>query len=462
MRTTHRTVTSFAVAVLLVMIGILAAFWSFRQIEEAAAARRHTFEILSSADDLLSELKDAETGQRGYLLTGDDAFLEPYMAVRDSVSGHLEQLRSTISDTAAQKLLDALVPLVEAKWTEMAQVIELRRNQELAAAIEVVRGSQGKHLMDAIRAEMRSMITIEQDLLARRETEFQSSMHRMLAIIIAVSVMAMMLAFAFAYLQYRESKQRLRNLTHRETQRMLETLKEHHVELENAKSVAENANRAKSDFLSSMSHELRTPLNAILGFAQLLESGTQPPTTDQRQNLDHILKAGWHLLALVDEILDLALIESGKMRVSLEPVSLAEVMLECRAMVEPQAQMRGIKLSLSGFETSYYVSADRTRLKQVVLNLLSNAIKYNRFEGAVAVECHLIPMDSIRVIVRDTGGGLTREQVAQLFQPFDRLGQEFSTVAGTGIGLVVTKRLIELMGHYRRREHRRRGQCVLD
>jgi signal transduction histidine kinase/ActR/RegA family two-component response regulator len=217
-------------------------------------------------------------------------------------------------------------------------------------------------------------------------------------------------------------------------------------ELNDAMAAAEKANRAKTDFLSGMSHELRTPLNAILGFAQLMESGSPSPTPSQKRNLDQILKAGWYLLELINEILDLALIESGKVTLSREPVSLAEVMLECRAMIEPQARKRGVGMTFPRFENPFFVKADRTRVKQVLINLLFNAIKYNKPGGAVAVECTPSPPDSIRISVRDTGGGLAPEQLAQLFQPFNRLGKEAGAEEGTGIGLVVTKRLVELMG----------------
>ncbi|NJD34117.1 MAG: response regulator [Betaproteobacteria bacterium] len=225
-----------------------------------------------------------------------------------------------------------------------------------------------------------------------------------------------------------------------------QALQDRNAELEAARALAEMANLAKSDFLSSMSHELRTPLNAILGFAQLIESGNPPPTPSQQRNLDQILKAGWYLLELINEILDLALIESGKTTLSREPVALAEVMLECRAMVEPQAQKRGIVMAFPRFELPNYVSADRTRLKQVLINLLFNAIKYNKPEGTVTVEFQPSPPNSIRVSVRDTGKGLAPAQLAQLFQPFNRLGKEVGAEEGTGIGLVVTKRLVELMG----------------
>ncbi len=213
-----------------------------------------------------------------------------------------------------------------------------------------------------------------------------------------------------------------------------------------AMAAAENANRAKSDFLSGMSHELRTPLNAILGFAQLMASGSPPPTSTQQRDLDQILKAGWYLLELINEILDLALIESGKVTLSREPVSLAEVMLECREMIEPQAQTRGLSMTFPLFDLPCFVKADRTRIKQVLINLLFNAVKYNRPGGTVVVECTPGPPGSIRIGVRDTGPGLSPAQLAQLFQPFNRLGREAGAEEGTGIGLVVTKRLVELMG----------------
>ncbi|MDI1247264.1 MAG: PAS domain S-box protein, partial [Lacunisphaera sp.] len=230
-----------------------------------------------------------------------------------------------------------------------------------------------------------------------------------------------------------------------ERKRLDQALQETNVELKSAKSAAEKANLAKSDFLSSMSHELRSPLNAILGFAQLMDSSTPPPTADQSARIAQILQAGWHLLNLINEILDLAVIESGKVSLSREPVCLAEVMVECQTMMEPQAQQRGIAMTFPRFEQPVFVWADRTRLKQIVINLLSNAIKYNREQGKVIVEYAVTPTERVRIGVRDTGHGLDPGKLAQLFQPFNRLGQEGNGVVGTGIGLVVTKQLVELM-----------------
>jgi PAS domain S-box-containing protein len=226
-----------------------------------------------------------------------------------------------------------------------------------------------------------------------------------------------------------------------ERKRLDHALQEKNVELE-------RANLAKSDFLSSMSHELRSPLNAILGFAQLMEIDPAATTPSQKASIDQILHAGWYLLELINGILDLAQIESGKLSLSPEQVSLAAVMDECQAMIEPQRQTRGIRMTFPKFVIPCFVEADRTRLKQVIINLLSNALKYNSAGGAVDVEvaCPAHNPERVRISVRDTGAGLAPDKLAQLFESFNRLGQEASTEEGTGIGLVVSKRLVELMG----------------
>ena len=231
-----------------------------------------------------------------------------------------------------------------------------------------------------------------------------------------------------------------------ERKRLDLALQETNHALQDAKVTAETANQAKSDFLSSMSHELRSPLNAILGFAQLLDSSPPLPTPGQKDSIDQILQAGWYLLELINEILDLSLIESGKLSLSPEPMALAEVLADCQAMVEPHARQRGIHLQFTAPPQPLLVKADRTRVKQIFVNLLSNAIKYNRQDGVIEVTCALIADHRVRISVRDSGLGLSPDKLAQLFQPFNRLGQEGGVEEGTGIGLVVSKRLVELMG----------------
>ena len=223
-----------------------------------------------------------------------------------------------------------------------------------------------------------------------------------------------------------------------------EALFNNNLELKAAKLTAEKANLAKSEFLSSMSHELRTPLNSILGFAQLIESGATPLTVSQSRSIHQIVQAGWYLLELINEILDLAQIESGQQSMILEAVSVNKVMLECATLVEPLALNNHVGITFNVLDDNIHVNADKTRLKQIMINLLSNAIKYNKAGGTVTVD-YALSQNLLRICVIDTGAGLTEEELAQLFQPFNRLGRQANLEEGTGIGLTVCKRLIELM-----------------
>jgi len=237
-----------------------------------------------------------------------------------------------------------------------------------------------------------------------------------------------------------------------ENARLEKQLREHTAELvmlnqdlEQARMQAEIANRAKSAFLSNMSHELRTPLNAILGFAQILASDNLQTSLDEKKEFaKHIEEAGSHLLTLINEILDLAKVESGAMKLSAEVITLDGVFAECKTMIEPLAQKRGIKVSFAE-NTCLHVNADRIRLKQVLINLLSNAIKYNRQSGTVSVAAHLENDLHVCIQVIDTGVGLSALQLETIFQPFNRLGREVFNEEGTGIGLSLVKHLVEAM-----------------
>ncbi|MBK9797682.1 MAG: PAS domain S-box protein [Holophagaceae bacterium] len=868
LKSRYRNLGAMAGVILLALLLVTPSFYAFAKMKGAAQARKQTYEVLLTAGDWMSALSEAETGQRGYVLTGDETFLEPFEAVRGGAQGRLRDLRRLASGGAAPQHLDAMVPMVEAKLLEMSRVIDLRRNGRTQAAVAAVGTGEGKRLMEALRAELKAFLLLEEQALARNEAGFQANMGNLLAVMAIIGLFTLLIALSFIYVLRQQAKQKLQDLVHFETRNLLErqeelskrlqklntnllesreqlgvtlnsigdaviatdtearirlmnpvaeqltgwtrteaegrlvdevfhiinqetrqpgvipvtdtlklgtihglanhtlliardgsecaiadscapirahdqavigavlvfrdvtqeyavqqtlrdssaliqtvlntvadgiitiqaaggiiekvnqsaermfgysaaelvgqrfsllipelgrdgtsgsldyykaseedrasglgrqveglrkdgshfpleiatsemslggqryftgllrdisarkqaeeallqagalqaaifnsanfssiatdaqgviqifnvgaermlgytalevmnkitpadisdpgeviarakalsaeletpikpgfealvfkasrgiediyeltyirkdgsrfpavvsvtalrdpqnviigylligtdntarlmveaerslldaALKERNVELLSARIAADKANLAKSEFLSSMSHELRSPLNAILGFAQLMDSSTPPATPPQKASIDRILHAGWYLLELINEILDLAVIESGKLSISEEPVSLAEVLVDCKSIIEPQSQKRGIRLFFPAFPVPLFVHADRVRLKQVLINLLSNAIKYNRPGGTVVVVCTSTPHGRVRIGVKDTGHGLSPEQLRQLFQPFNRLGQERSSEEGTGIGLVMSKLLVELM-----------------
>jgi len=215
-------------------------------------------------------------------------------------------------------------------------------------------------------------------------------------------------------------------------------------ELSVATAEADRANLAKSEFLSRMSHELRTPLNAILGFAQLLE--LDAASAEQQESVGQILRAGRHLLGLINEILDISRIEAGRLQLSLEPVPVQETVRQAIELVQPSAAEAHVTVRAEAIGEALHVQADRQRLQQVLLNLLSNGVKYNRAGGTVTVACRETTARWLRIEVTDTGQGITADKLARLFTPFDRLGAEASAVEGTGLGLALSKSLVEAMG----------------
>ncbi len=464
MKTAHKVVAALAGAVLLVALVVAASFWAFTQIVASGEARKHTFKTIIQANAFLSALKDAETGQRGYSLTGDEAFLDPYLAVRDGVKGRLEELRQLTSSLAARARLDAIAPLVDAKMAELSYVIGLRRSQDVAGTLAAVGEGSGRRLMDSIRAETDSFIRIEEEVLTRRDADFQASMRRLLAAIGAASVLMLLFAVASACLVYRETLHRRKELAHRETRHLLDIQEEKNAGLE-------RANRTKSEFLATMSHELRTPLNAIIGFSEAMKDGLVGGTTAiQHEYIGDIFNSGQHLLSLINDILDLSKIEAGMMTLELEAVDLKSLLSNSLSIVKVKAAAQHIALKLEAGDDLGVPALDMRKTRQIVYNLLSNAVKFSASGGPVVLRARRVPRGSVgtlpgaspilgfplaesaygeflEISVTDGGIGIARENMPKLFQPFSQIDSSLARkFEGTGLGLAMVKQLAELHG----------------
>jgi signal transduction histidine kinase/CheY-like chemotaxis protein len=406
----------FAFAALFVILGLAA--WDWHQFQRAGQTVRETEELLSHVENILSTVKDAETGQRGFIITGDESYLEPYTRAVNEVPKILAdprslQLRHSSHAAAFAQLEQAL----SRKLGELNLAIGLRRQNQPEAAIQAVQSGRGKRYMDSIRELCTAMEeSLRHELDQRNRAAAVQTLDARLVSAAASCLLFMMVAIAT-------------------------------IKFRTEKEAAERANQTKSTFLANMSHELRTPLNAIIGYSEmLLEEAEDTGGTALIPDVNKILTAGKHLLELINAVLDISKIESGKVELHLESFSVSELVSGILAVVKPLVEKNGNTVQLSLDPGLTTMRADQTKVRQSLYNLLSNAGKFTS-NGTISLDVHLIPGPRIAFAVSDTGVGMRPDQLKKLFQPFVQADSSTSrTYGGTGLGLVISRRFAQMMG----------------
>lgn len=454
-----KSAAALAMPLTLLVVALLFSYRLQRDIAAADADVRRALVIQAEIQTLHLLIAESATGVRGFLLTGRDEFLAPDRAARAALPSTLSTLRSNIRDPDMRQRLARIEGLLDRKLESLQSLRETGRN--LSATDLQVHLLDSKRVLDELRVEIRAMYAREADLVVQYSDAVQRTLQRNLWADVITSVLVLVTGMAAFVLLFGGVVSRVKRLTinaerltrgeplqalpsgRDELGLLAERLQNTSLLLATRAAEARSASEAKSQFLSRTSHELRTPLNAILGFAQLLERDLKNST--QRAQVSHITDAGLHLLSLIDEVLDIARIESGELKLVLQVQPLGPMLQELRELIAPLANQHGIHIQLGESLTGLAVQADRRRLRQVLLNLLSNAVKYNRAGGSVQVQAERRD-GQVWLAVSDTGMGIAPAELTRLFTPFDRLGAEGGAVTGTGLGLALSQQLALCMG----------------
>ena len=478
---------ALAFAPVLIMVAFVV--WSaglFRRADEGRTWVRHTEAVLASSGVALGHLQDAETGARGFLITGNESYLEPFHHGRDSAGIELSVLRSLTSDNERQqRLLVQLTPIVARRLARLDSTIVLRRAGDADGAADLVREGIGKQLMDSARTLFAQLRREEDRLLEERTVRELSDQDTLkVALIIGVVFSAAISYLVASRFSRQAARQAVvsdelskRNITLQEQALEIESanqlLQDQQVELENANQTLQEqqlelelgadqmrehseelaqtleqlrqANAAKNMFLANMSHELRTPLNAIAGHVQLIEMGLHGPVSqEQTAALNRIARAQRHLLALINDILNFTKLETGRVPFIITDVDVARTMRDVSAMVELQMAAAGLSVKNSPANEHYVVIADEEKLRQILINLFSNATKFTPAGGGVSfgVAPHETDETLVELRVSDTGIGIPADKLDRVFDPFVQLAaSSLPSNQGAGLGLAISRDL---------------------
>ena len=444
-----------------VALGILALlsasdYWSTETFLATSERVNHAHEVIEQLDHLLAEITDAETGQRGYLITGSVRYLAPYEQATARIADTLHALRVLTADDAAQQAwLDRLVPAVANRLSIMRQTMDLYEREGFAAARQHVQTDRGKTVMDDIRKLVAEMDRAERIVLVDRRSAAHASARLTVVILLVGDVLAIALVGSSYVIAMRGLAERRRHVAAVEqargqAERQAAELAALARDRDEARRVAQEASRLKSEFLAAMSHEIRTPMTALVGYTELLGDADLSPA-ERAECLATVRRNGEHLMAIVNDILDLSKIESGRMTVEPIVCSPFALVAEVAAVLRPRAASDGIAFTVEyRSPLPETIETDPTRVRQILLNLLDNAVKFTP-QGSVRLEVGLVeatgPPRRLRFDVIDTGIGLDAEQQARLFTPFTQADASTTRrFGGTGLGLAISKRLAGMLG----------------
>ncbi len=471
----RRALLAFTPAIVALFVGLV-AFDAEREAQSLSALVAHTRDVIDISASTFSALQDAETGQRGYVITGKPEYLAPYKHAFAVLREDTAALRSLLRSNAVEEpRLDTLGGLIARKQSELAETIRLRRDFGFSAAAALVSSDSGKKTMDTIRTLLSSFNTSERSVLEARRRSEES--HRiwarvalavatLLAVMIALVVNRVLIRFAeneAALAHDLESQNMLLQEQGLELEMQAQQLQEQAAELEvqneelqtstdaliEQTRAAQEANRAKSDFLAMMSHELRTPLNAIAGYTQLMQLGVPAPVPDAFQTyLSRIQHSQSHLLGIINSVLNFARLEAGTIDYRIGDVAVGDIVATLEALIAPQMAARGLGYSCEPC-AGLVVRADEEKMTQVLLNVLSNAIKFTPRGGAITISAARETRGSSDVVairVRDTGPGIPPDMLESIFAPFVQVDTSRTRNSeGTGLGLAIARDLARNM-----------------
>ena len=437
----RRRIVALGPPALVAALGIVTAL-SVRRERIETQWVMHTQDVRVALGTVFIGVRDAEAGVRGYLLTGDSSTLLAYKTQLPNVSGALASARALTADNAPQAARVALLDsLVAAKRDEMTRLVELMRRGRTDSAVAMVRVNQQLRLVDRIRTLLGTMDAEEALLLVQRLQTVERQRRLVVFVVVVGTIVAAALALLALQLLSRGARQL--EMQGMQLAKSRDELLAAADQLRARTLAAEEANRAKAQFLTTMSHELRTPLNAIDGYAELLEMGLRGPVTAaQAQDLARLRRRQRHLLALVNDVLNFARLEAGRVEWQITDVSVDDTLQVVESLIRPQLEAKRITYTRDDCDNGLAVRADAEKLRQILVNLLGNAWKFTDAGGAVSIGCDCDESE-VRIRVRDTGRGIPAEKLPTIFDPFVQVDRHLGgdSQQGVGLGLAISRDL---------------------